>query len=330
MKVFVTGGSGFVGSHVIETLTGQGHEVIAMARSDASAEKVRAFGATPVRCSLGAVDAETLAGCDAVVHAAAFVEEWGTREQYWAANVTGTEQLLEAAREAGVKRFVHVGTEAALFDGRDLIDVDETHPYPTRHRFHYAETKAEAEKRVLAASDEHMTTISIRPCFVWGPRDNTVLPAIERMHEQGGWVWLDGGEHRTSTTHVSNLVHGIALALTGGEGGCAYFITDDEERTIRSFVDGYAATAGITLPNRSIPSVVARAAAAMFEGVWKVLGLRSTPPLTRMAVALMACDKTVVCDRAKRELGYTPVLDVATGLANLKDAAPKSETRLAA
>lgn len=318
MKVFVTGGSGFIGGHVIEALVDAGHQVVAMARSERSAAKVRAYGATPVRSALGAVEPAALEGCDAVVHAAAFVEEWGTREQFWAANVTGTEQLLATARAAGVTRFVHVGTEAALFDGGDLDHVDETHPYPTRHRFLYSETKAAAEQRVLAASDATMSTVSIRPCFVWGPRDATVLPALERMGKGGGWVWIDRGHHQTSTTHVANLVHGIVLALTAGEGGRAYFITDDEDRSLREFIEDYAATAGVTLPERSLPGAIVRGVAAFFEGVWSLFNLRGTPPLTRLAVALMSADKTVVCDRAKDELGYAPVIDVATGLAGLR------------
>lgn len=320
MRVFVTGGSGFVGGHVIEALVRGGHEVRAMARSDRSASKVEAFGAEPARCALGEVPASALEGSDAVVHAAAFVEEWGTREQYWEANVAGTAQLLAAAREAGVRRFVHVGTEAALFDGDHLLDVDETHPYPKRHRFLYSETKAEAERRVLDASDEAMTTISIRPCFVWGPRDNSVLPAVLRMAEEGNWVWLDGGRRLTSTTHVYNLVHGIELALTEGRGGEAYFVTDDENRTIREFISAYAGTAGAELPERSLPGSVARAAAALLAGAWRLLGLKSTPPLTRLAAAMMSRDKTVVCDKAKRELGYAPVIDVAAGLAELRGA----------
>ena len=89
---------------------------------------------------------EHLEGVDAVVHCAAFVEEWGTRAQFWEANVEGTTQLLSAARDAGVKRFVHIGTEAALFAGGDLVDVDETHPLPAKQRYLYSETKAEAEK----------------------------------------------------------------------------------------------------------------------------------------------------------------------------------------
>lgn len=318
MRVFVTGGSGFVGGHVIEGLVRSGHEVRAMARSDSSASKVAGFGATPARCALGEVPAAALEGCDAVVHAAAFVEEWGTRAQYWQANVEGTTQLLSAAREAGVGRFVLVGTEAALFDGEDLVGVDETHPYPARHAFLYSETKAEAERRVLAANDEAMLTTSVRPCFVWGPRDNSVLPAVLRMVDDGGWVWLDGGRHLTSTTHVTNLVHGIALALERGEGGEAYFVTDDEDRTIREFVGAYAATAGAVLPERTLPGSVARAAAAVLEGIWSLLGIRRTPPLTRLAAAMMSRDKTVVCQKAKRELGYRPVVSVAEGLAELR------------
>jgi len=129
MQVFVTGGSGFIGGHLIEALARHGHDVRALARSDKAAEQVRAYGAAPVRGELGSVTPALLASAEAVVHAAAFVEEWGTREQFWQGNVVGTRNMLEAARAAGVRRFIHVGTEAALFAGQDLVDVDESAPY---------------------------------------------------------------------------------------------------------------------------------------------------------------------------------------------------------
>src|SRR5687768_12680329 len=144
MVVFVTGGSGFVGGHAIRDLVAAGHTVRALARSERSADAVSRLGAEPVRRDLTEVGAADLAGVDAVVHAAAFVEEYGTREQFWSINVDGTQRLLDAARDADVKRFVHIGTEAALFDGHDLVDIDETHPYPERQKFLYSETKAEA------------------------------------------------------------------------------------------------------------------------------------------------------------------------------------------
>ncbi|MFO0628446.1 MAG: NAD-dependent epimerase/dehydratase family protein [Polyangiales bacterium] len=316
MKVFVTGGSGFIGGHIIERLA-RNHAVLAMARSDASAARVAGYGATPVRCDLHDITAAHLEGCDAVVHCAAFVEPWGTRAQYWEGNVEGTARVLAAARAAGVGRFVHIGTEAALFDGRALDDVDESAPYPSAQRYLYSETKAEAERRVLAANAPGFVTLSLRPRLVWGPRDGTVLPEVIRMARAGAWAWMDGGRARTSTTHVENLAHAVSLALTRGEGGAAYFVADDGTRTMRTFLDALARTQGVTLGARSIPGFVARGAATMLEAAWRVLGLRRPPPMTAFAAAMMSRTVTVNTGRARAALGYAPVRSVEEGIAAL-------------
>ena len=318
MRVFVNGGSGFVGSHVISGLVAAGHEVSALARSDTSAAKVRALGATAVTGELGAVAVARLRGHDAVIHCAAYVEEWGTRADFWSANVDGTTQLLDASRAAGVSRFVHVGTEAALFDGHDLRDVDESHPYPARQRYLYSETKAEAERRVLAANvTGTFETISVRPRFVWGPRDTSVLPAILRMAKTGSFAWLDGGAALTSTCHVENLVHALVLALTRGTPGAAYFVADEGTLTIRAFLDALAGTQDVDLGSRSVPGAVARPLACVVEASYRLVGAKRTPPLTRFTAAMMSRTVTVRTDRARAELGYAPVVDVAAGLAEL-------------
>ncbi len=314
MKVFITGGSGFVGGHVIERLAAR-HEVRAMARSERSAAAVRAFGATPVTCDLDSLDASHLAGVDAVVHCAAYVEEWGTRDDFWKGNVDGTTRALDAARRAGVGRFVHIGTEAALFDGRDLVDIDETYPYPTRQRYLYSETKAEAERRVLAASAPGFAALSLRPRLVWGPRDASVLPAVLRMARDGAWAWLDGGRQRTSTVHVRNVALGVELALAAGRGGEAYFVADEGTRTMREFLGALAATQGVALPERSMPGALARPLASAVEGVWRALGVRKAPPMTAFAIAMMSRTVTVKTDKARAELGYAPAVSVAEGLA---------------
>lgn len=313
MRVFVTGASGFVGGHLTEALS-RAHEVLALARSEGSAATVARYGASPVRGELGAVRPEDLRGVDAVVHAAAFVEEWGTREQFWQANVEGTAQLLGAAKAAGVGRFVHVGTEAALFDGHDLVDVDERRPYPARQIYLYSETKAEAERRVLAASGGGLVAMSIRPRLVWGPRDTSVLPAVLRMAKAGRFAWLDGGRHRTSTTHVANLVHALGLALVKGRGGEAYFVADDGERTVRDFLTSLAATQGVDLGHRSIPSAIARPAARVVEGAWRLFRVAKTPPMTRFAIDMMSATVTVRTAKAREELGYAPVISVEEGM----------------
>ncbi|MCB9761612.1 MAG: NAD-dependent epimerase/dehydratase family protein [Alphaproteobacteria bacterium] len=316
MRIFITGGSGFVGGHLIEVLRGE-HEVLAMARSDRSVAAVEALGAIAVRTALGQVTPEQLDGVDAIVHAAAFVEEYGTREQFRTVNVEGTRQLLEAAKAAGVKRFIHIGTEAAFFTGPDLVMIDESTPYPSGQRFLYSETKAEAERLVLAANGPGFHTVSLRPRLIWGPRDESVMGNIRDRALKNEWVWLDGGRHHTSTCHVRNLVAAVELALTRGEGGRAYFIADDGERTLREFFDRLLATQGVTLAQRSIPGWLARGASVVVEGTWRGLSLSGTPPLTRFAAFMFSATVTVDTARARQELGYAPVLTVEQGLVEL-------------
>ena len=318
MRIFITGGSGFVGGHAIEALREGGHEVLALARSERSAAAVEALGATAVRGALGAVPEAPLRGVEVVIHAAAFVEEWGTREQFEEANVVGTTQLLEVAQAAGVGRFIHVGTEAAVFTGQDLDQVTEALPYPEEHRYLYAETKARAEQAVLAANREGFVTLSLRPSLIWGPRDRSVLPTVLEMVEAGRFVWINGGEYARSVTNVRNLTHAMVQALEHGEGGSAYFIADDGETTLREFLTALAGTQGVALPGRSMPAWLVRPLAGVLEDTWRTFGLRSTPPLHRFVAELMSSHVTVDTSKAKAELGYAPVVGLSEGLAEMR------------
>ena len=314
--VFVTGGSGFIGSHLLEDLS-RDHLVHALARSDAAATRVRAYGARAVRGELASVTPADLAGVDVVVHAAALVEAWATPAEFFATNVTGTRTLLAAAQAAGVRRFIHLACDSVLFDGRDLRRVDERAPYPARHRFPYPATKAEAERLVLAAAAPDVAPLSLRPRLVWGPRDTTLMPTLRRLVDHDRWSWLDHGRAVTSTTHVKNVVHAVRLALTRGRAGEAYFIADDGERSLRQFLTALLATSGIPLPDTSAPSWLARPLARTVERTWRLLRLRRAPPLTAFEVALMSTSVTVDTAKARAELGYAPVVTVADGIGSL-------------
>jgi nucleoside-diphosphate-sugar epimerase len=158
------------------------HEVLAMSRSDKSDLRVKELGAEPVRCDLDTLEPGDIPECDAVVHCAAHVESWGTREMTWRINVEGTERTLNAARAAGAHRFLHMSTEAVLWRGQDLIGVSEDHPYPDRTPYLYSETKAEAERRVRAFNQNSgMETVMLRPRFVWGPGEHSNSRARPRL-----------------------------------------------------------------------------------------------------------------------------------------------------
>ncbi len=320
VTAFVTGGSGFVGGAVVRDLARRGMRVRALSRGPDSEGRIAALGGTPVRGDLESASADQLAGAQLVVHAAARVAAWGPVELFHGVNVVGTARLLDAARRAGVRRFVHIGTEAALFDGRPLVDIaEDDRPLAIHSPFAYARTKALAERLVRAADDPEtgFRTIVLRPRMIWGPGDRTLLPAIARMAAAGRFVWVDGGRARTNTTHIANLLHAIRLAFSRGKGGRAYFIHDGEIWRMKDFLTCLAATRGIVLPARSLPSSVLRPVAAAVEALWSRFAPDAEPPITRMAVALMAADCVLRLDAARADLGYAPVIPVEEGLAQL-------------
>jgi nucleoside-diphosphate-sugar epimerase len=320
MKAFVTGGSGYVGRNLIRALRARGDTVHALARTPGSAGIVEGLGAAAIMGDLddGPALQAGMAGCDAVFHSAAEVSEWGPRERYRRVNVEGTRNVLQAARAAGVGCFVHVGTEAALCDGTPLLDVDESRPLPDRPLPRYPQTKNEAERLVRAANAPGFRTVVVRPRFIWGNDDTSVLAALAAAVQAGRFMWMDGGRYPTSTTHVDNVCEGLLLAAEKGRGGEAYFVTDGAPVELRAFVTQMLATRGIDPGGRSVPKWLALALARVAEWAWETFGLEGEPPVTRMAVHLFGEPVTVKDARARRELGYVGKVSRERGLAGLR------------
>jgi nucleoside-diphosphate-sugar epimerase len=316
---FVTGGSGFVGGAVIERLRREGWDVRALARSERAAERVRELGAEPV---MGDLDDLHIEDCEIAFHAAAKVEDFGDPADFERINVQGTRNVIDACRQAGVRRLVHVGTEAALMAGQPLVNVDETAPLRPDSPSLYPSSKARAEQLVRAANGDELETVVVRPRFVWGKGDTSLLPQIVEMVRSGRFRWVGGGRHMTATTHIDNTVEGLWLAGTRGPAGGVWFVTDGEPVEFREFLTALVGTQGVEIPDKSVPAGVAGAAARVSEALWRRLKRPGSPPLTRFAFWVSSQECTIDISRAERDLGYRPVTTREDGLRQMRSSPP--------
>lgn len=320
MNVFVTGGSGYVGRNLIRALVARGDAVRALARSDASVKAVEALGAVAVggdlldEAALGA----GLAGCDWLVHAAADTGQTSGNAAQERINVDGTRLLFRLARDRGVRRAVHVSTEAVLADGAPLVRVDETTRFPEKFAGGYSRSKALAEQAALDGNGGGLDVMVVRPRMVWGRDDTTLMPAFIKAAESGQLAWIDGGRFLTSTTHVDNLVHALVLALEKGRAGRVYFVSDGDPVPFRDFVTELLSTQNVKAPSREVPRWLAKGLTSVSRLVETVSGGRRLGPLPLQTFALMAHEVTVNDARAREELGYAPVMPRTKGLEALK------------
>lgn len=317
-RAFVTGGSGFIGRALIRRLVADGIEVHALARSSAAMEAVRALGAVPVEGDLGNVRESALQGSDVVFHAAAFTEDWGDEARAWEVTVTGTENILRVSRAAGVSRFVHVSTEAVLVDGSPIVRANEERPLPAHPIGIYPRTKAAAERRVREANTSGFATIVVRPRFVWGKDDTTLLPKLVEAARTGALQWIDGGRYLTSTCHVDNVCEGLVLAAERGRPGEIYFVTDGPPHEFRTLVSALLETQHVTPPTRSIPRWLARAFARTTDALYRALRIQKRPPLPYASFLLVGQEVTVDDTKARRELGYEGRVTFEAGLAAMR------------
>jgi nucleoside-diphosphate-sugar epimerase len=326
MKALVTGASGFLGSHIVDACVRAGDQVRVLVRKQSDLSYLRtisgieyAFGDLRDTASLRAATD----GVDVVHHSAARVTDTGTRTQFWDENVLGTQRLMEAATEAGAQRFVFISSPSALMgvkDG-DRFGIDESQPYPARHLNFYSETKAAAERLVLAANHPGLTTVALRPRGIWGPRDHSgFMPRLVAKMRSGKLPNLSGGRPvYASLCHCHNAAEAsVRAARANGVGGKAYFVADPQPVEVWSMLAALARALGLKPPTKQVPLGSLRAAAFMTDMVWKLppLAKHCSPPISRYTLALLTRTTTYNTSAARRDLA-PPSVDHEAGMAQL-------------
>jgi dihydroflavonol-4-reductase len=309
MRAFLTGGSGFIGRHLIASLVADGWQVTALShRSPVQ----RTAGVETVAGDItdaGALASGMLAADVAFHLASALGGSLIDRREFFRINAAGTEAVLEAARKAGVPRIVHFSSAGVLGSVRGGDVADEG--YPASPVLAYDHAKLAGEKAALKAAAEGMDIVIVRPGWAYGPGDRRTFKLI-RMVVSGPRVMATKAAARQTPVHISDLVKGVRLAADRGRKGEIYHLAGAEILTAGEIVRAIASAAGRRPSRLRLPGWLAHTAAVILEAACRPL--RKEPPLSRPKLSFFLHSKPLSIAKARRELGFSPDIDFAAGI----------------
>jgi nucleoside-diphosphate-sugar epimerase len=322
-RALVTGGGGFIGSHLVERLRARGDEVTILARGHYPALEARGVRAIRGDVTDPEVTRRACEGADVIFHVAAKASVGVDLAAYAHTNVEGTRTMLASAQAVGVTRFVHTSTPSVVFSEAGHVGADERAPLTTSMLSPYAYTKARAEELVRAAATPTFRTVALRPHLVWGPRDPQLTARLVDRARRGKLALVGDGTALVDTTFVDNavdahLLAGDALARPDAPAnGQAYFISNGEPRAVEAIVGDIVAACGAPRPTRHVPLAVAYGLGALIELVFRLIRSEREPPMSRFLAINLATPHWFDLSAARRDLGYAPRVSVAEGLERL-------------
>ncbi len=313
MKVLVTGGTGFVGGHLVEHLVKEGFEVAVLARKSSRLENLKrlkveiVFGDITERGSLK----RALRDVNRIYHVAALFRQARFPDKaYWEVNVKGTENVLEAGLEAGVERFVHCSTVGVLSHISNP-PADETYPYNPGDI--YQESKTEGEKLALRYwREKGVPVVVIRPAMVYGPGDLRLVKLF-RAIAKGRFVMLGSGKTLAHFVYIDDLVEGFlkASSLEKVEGEI-YIIAGESPITLNELVKTIAEELNVSLLPIHLPVKPFQILGSFCETLCRPL--RIEPPIFRRRVDFFTKDRSFNIAKARRELNYSPCVGMREGI----------------
>lgn len=320
MHALVTGGSGFLGRYIVERLAARGDRVRSLSRNppaDLASPRIEVVRGD-IRDRQTVIDA--CRGVDAVFHVAAVPGVWGDPGTYYDINVLGTKHVLAACCTHRVPKLIFTSSPSVVFDGRAHEGANELLPYAETFLCAYPQTKAVAERAVLAANGEDgLATVALRPHLVFGPRDPHLLPRVVRRGAAGRLRRIGDGANLVSVSYVENVADAHlracdALSLGAACAGKAYFINEPQPVNLWEFINDVLQRAGVPPVTKSIPAGAAWRIGSLLECAYRLLRVRGEPPMTRFMAAQLSTSHWYDVSAASRDFGYAPQITIEEGL----------------
>jgi len=325
-RIAVTGASGLVGSHVVEYLAKAGYPVVAIVRDPNTAQHLIEF------CSLmkGSVDVKLVQAnigdsslvrsafklVDVVVHAAGTVNAFGDRAEIFSTNVGGTKNALAAAKLEGVKQFIFISSLSVITGQGDQFNVDERAPLRPCGEA-YADSKIEAEKAVMAEAPNLCVT-SLRPGFIYGPRERSWMPRLITNIKNGKAMLIDGGKRETNVIYVGNLCRAVEKSIMNTSAfGQIFNLTDGQKISKKQLFDAIADGLGLPRVSKQIPRPIVKLACGVVNLFLPMLPRERQQNFSRFspgAFRLAAVNQGFSVEKAERELGYVDRIPFDEGM----------------
>jgi nucleoside-diphosphate-sugar epimerase len=309
MRVFVTGGTGFIGGHLVRMLRERGDEVRALVRSPEKGQALAELGCELVSGALSDKDAigAGMQGCEAAIHGAAVYEVGIPESQHRAmyeANVIGTENVLRAALEAKLPKVVYISTVGAFGNTKGQV-VDESYQHPgTSFTSYYEETKLEAHRLAKRLMDEEgLPCVIVQPGGVYGPQDHSAIGQQMNQFLAGRMPLIAFPDLGFNMVHVDDVAAGVLLALDKGKPGEAY-VLGGQITTMRELIQTLARVAGKKAPRHALPTPLMKAMTPFGPVVGKVMG--QGPNLRELISSADNVTFWAKHDKAMAELDYSP------------------------
>ncbi|HEY0678706.1 MAG TPA: NAD-dependent epimerase/dehydratase family protein [Chitinophagaceae bacterium] len=324
MKIFVTGGGGFLGLAIVRQLLAQGHEVVTFSRRSHPA--LQQLGITH---HLGDLSDYTLLkkamiNSEAVFHVAAKTGIWGKYNDFYRTNVTGTENVVRACRELGIRYLVFTSSPSVVYQGKNSEGQNESLPYLKKYDAYYPQTKAIAEKLVMAANNELLKTVSLRPHLIWGPEDPHFLPRLFEKSKAGKLRILGNSPNLVDCIYIDNAAkaHVDAFAQLLHDPatveGKTYFISQGAPIPIAEFINQLLATGEFPPVTKRLSPTIARIAGRVLETTYRAFGLTKEPPITLFLARQLSTSHWYDISAAKKDFQYNAGVSLETGMERLR------------
>ncbi len=336
--VFVTGAGGFLGLAICRLLRLENIKVTGFARGNYP--ELNDMGVNMVQGDISDFSQVKTAmkSCDLVFHVAAKAGVWGSYDDYFKPNVQGVKNIIDACQALGISRLVYTSTPSVTFAGVDEEGIDESQPYAESYLNYYGQTKAQAEQLVLAAAQNSekkgtqerasektkLKTVALRPHLIWGPNDPHLVPRVLERAQAGKLKLVGKKDKLVDTIYVDNAAYAhilaaIALAKPNSKcNGKAYFISNDEPITMAAMLNKILACDDLPPVSKRVPSAIAYGVGVTLEWLYKLLGKKQEPIMTRFVAKQLSTSHYFDISAAKNDLAYLPLVSIDEGMKRLK------------